>query len=512
MKLASNQTETAVLSIESAVLPIDTPQLTEPVQGGLGLPAGNLVLNVCRNATAHLAGRNLISLGRLVVASTIARTYGKEIFGEYSLIIVLLTLAEWLLDFGTSDVFTREICKKPEQGQHFLRILSALKLLQIVFASASFLLFILLMNYPSQIVKAGLFGSVSLLFFGGVLIFHVLFKATLTIEREVVAELVSVLVMIALIRTVSRYGGSLVLLFGCYAVSRATFFTCCDWFGRARFRLSIKGVSWPDVRWAFHSSAAMGAIGFIVVIYEAADVLLLSRLGSLSDVAYYSGAQRFISPVVVALTAIGATLYPVAASYWPESRVDFERSCQRALDTVFVVAGLAICVILAGADSLMRLLGPDLGPGSQVLSVLALVLFVKAITNTLGSVLYVVEAQNRALSLVVGALITKTTLITLLAPRFGYVGVALSALITDSATATLTLWLLRKHSGFRVRWSIPLKMVLVTLIASLAAIHFVPAHSLVTLVAAVALFIPLTALVGAVRVSDVMSLMNWKAS
>jgi O-antigen/teichoic acid export membrane protein len=492
-------------------VPIDQVQTLEPPAGpDLGLPSGSLRLSVFRNAAAHLAGRNLISLGRLVAASTIARTYGREVFGQYSLIIVILAIAEWLLDFGTSDVFVREICRAPERGARLLRMLAGLKILQFVVACAGFLLLMVSLRYPVEMLHASFFAAGSLLFFGGTLIYHTLFKATLTIEREVLAELGSVVLMIALLKIAPRFGVTVAVIFACHMASRAVFFLLCYLFGRRRFKLSLEGVKWPDIRWSFGSSAAIGAIGLIVVVYESIDLLLLSRIGSLSDVAYYSGAQRFVSPVVIALTGIGSTLYPLAASYWPDAWSEFEQSCQRALDSVFVVAGLAICTLVSGSDFLMSLLGKDLAAGAGILRVLALVLFMKAVTNALGPVLYVVQAQNRALWMVAGALVVKATLILLLAPRFGYIGVALSAILTDSATAFVTIRLLRKASGFRVRWKTPVQLTAIGLAAAYAPRLLHAGNGILAPMVAAALFVPLVFLSGAVRFSDLRLLLAWK--
>src|SRR4030095_8102263 len=135
------------------------------------------------------------------------------------------------------------------------------------------------------------------------------FKASLTMEREVAAELLSVLTMIPLIVLVSRRGGGLVSLIGCHLISRVVFFGLCFLLGKSRYRLSLEGVAWSDVRWGLRSSATIGVIGFLVVAYENIEILLLARLGSLSELAYYSGAQRLVWPLLIALASIGGTLY-----------------------------------------------------------------------------------------------------------------------------------------------------------------------------------------------------------
>lgn len=86
---------------------------------------------VLKNTMAQVVGRNLISLSRLAIAALIVRAFGKTTFGEYSLIFGILSVGEWLLDFGTTETFVREICREPERREHLLRIVTRAKLWQI---------------------------------------------------------------------------------------------------------------------------------------------------------------------------------------------------------------------------------------------------------------------------------------------------------------------------------------------------------------------------------------------
>ncbi len=176
------------------------------------------------------------------------------------------------------------------------------------------------------------------------------------------------------------------------------------------------------------TSAPIGIIGLLVAVYEAMDVLVLSKLGGLSDVAYYSAAQRLIWPMLIGLSSIGSTLYPIAASYWPRERDRFELACQRGVDTVVVLAGFAICAVASGAEFFMGILGSDLVKGAPALRILACLCFVKAITSTVGPLLYVVDAQKQTLQFIVIAVLAKLAALMVLAPQFGYLGVAFGAL------------------------------------------------------------------------------------
>jgi O-antigen/teichoic acid export membrane protein len=474
-----------------------------------GVPTKNLGRAVLKNSFAQVAGRMLIALSRLVVASFIVRSYGKSTFGEYSLVFVLLSVADWLVDFGTTEVFVREVCREPNSEPRLLRVLTAVKVVQLPAAFSILMVMMLALRYPARIVEAGLVGGLNLVFYAGVLIYRVNFKSTLTIEREVTAESLSVLAMIPMIALVCHYRGSLIALIFCHLISRAIFFGFCFLFGRKRFLPSMQGVTWHDLRWSFHSIAAIGVIGFLVGGYETIDILLLSKLRSFSELAYYSAAQRLVWPVLMALAAVGTTFYPIIASYWPHSRDKFDDACQRALDTVLVLAGFALSALLAGAEFFMGLLGPDLVRGAPALRVLALLCFVKTVTSTAGPVLYVVRAQKKALQFIAVALLVKTGVMAVLAPRFGYMGVAYGALAVETCFAAVpTIYFLQKLTGFHVQWTVPVKVVLITLIAA-AAPQLLGLHGLADALVAPLVYGVLVLFTGAVRVSEVRSVLRW---
>jgi len=481
-----------------------------------GPPAGpawglaeNLGWSVFKNTAAQGVGRLLIALSRLVVAGIIVRSFGKITFAEYSLIFGILAIAEWLIDFGVTEVFVREICRDPARAPGLLRIVTAAKFVQIAVAYAVLVAILLALRYPAKIVEAGLVGGAGMIFYGGVLVYRVSFKASLTMERDVAAELLSVLVAVPLVWLACHYGAGLSILVGCHFVSRAVFFGLAFLFGKSRYRPSVKGVTWRDIREGVRASAAIGTIGFLVGIYEAVGILLLSKLGTLSGLAYYSGAQRLVWPILMALASVGATLYPVLSSYWPHARADFERACQKGLNTVVVLGGLALCCLVAGADFFMGLIGPDIVPGAPALRVLAVLCFFKAISATLGPVLYVVHAQRYALQFIAVAVAVKAVVIAALVPRFGYMGVAYGSLGVEVCCAVVPcVYVLQRFSGYRVRWLVPLKVAAIAAVAAAAPRLLVSGSGLSAAIAAAAIYGPLVFLSRAVRLSDVRSLLS----
>lgn len=418
------------------------------------------------NSAAQAVGRLLVALVRLVIAGILVRAYGKESFGEYSLVMGLLTVADWLVDFGTTDVFVREYSRQPADGRRLLRILTLTRCIQIPAAALVLIGVGAALRYPPHVLLAILTGSLNLIFFGGVLIYRVIFRAELTIEHESIAELVSVLSMLPMVALTVRWHGGLVALLLCHVVSRVIYFTVCWWFGRSRFSLSTKDAGRADVRQALQSSAVIGVIGFLIGGHETIDVVVLSKLASLTDLAYYSAAQRLIWPVLMVLGSVAGTFYPVYASFWVNRRPDFDGLCQRALETILLLAGAASAVALASAEFMMGLLGPDLVGGAAALRLLSVLCFLKSITSTLGPVLYAVQAQNQALRFIVCAVLAKASLMVVLAPAYGYMGVAIGALVVEVLAGVIpTAVMVRKYAGYRVHWLCPAKIFAIMAVA-----------------------------------------------
>lgn len=473
----------------------------------------NLGRSILKNSAALSIGRILIALLRLFIAGIIVRSLGVDTFAQYVLVLGILTIADWLVDFGTSDVLVREICREPNRMPNLLRVLTAAKMVQVPLALVIVAMILLVLQYPAQVVLAGLVGAINLFFFGGVLVYRVIFRINLTMEREVAAELLSVIAVIPLFILACTNHWGLVFLVGCHTISRAIFFGICLLLGKGNYWPSLKGVAWLDVCSILKSSATIGIIGFLVTVYEILDIVLISKLGNLSDLAFFSGAQKLVWPLLMVLSSIGGTFYPVIASYWPHAKDKFNRICQRALESVVLLAGLAICTLLSGADFFMGLLGPDLVNGAPALKVLAVLCIVKAISATLGPVLYILHAQKKALKLVALALAIKVVVIAILAPRFGYMGVAYGALSVEVCFVLLpSINLFQRYTSYRLNWIVLIKVAMVTTVATLVSQLLLLPGTLTAALLAPFLYIPLAFLSGAGQISDVRSLLKRRTS
>ncbi len=416
-------------------------------------PAHPPMGRVVRNTVALAVGRNVSALARLAMLAIVARGLGTDTFGQYAVLIALLMVAEGLVDFGSNETFVREVSAQPQRRAALLRVLAAGRLLH---APAAWLLLVaatVLLGYDAEIVKAAALGGASLLFIGGVMVFRVLFRVELTMEREVAAEFVSVLFMVVALILLSLRGGGIVELMACHVASRALYFALAAWFVRHQFRWSLAGVTRADLAWSWRLCLPVGVTGSLVMLYDPMDVLLLSRLASIEETAQFAAAQRLAWPLLIALSAIGGTVYSLAAASWPHDPARLQRICQRGFDTV-VVGGLGVaCGGIVGAEALLGLISHELGGGSGALvfALLVTLCVAKAVSGTLGPVLLIVGASRVALAIVGLALVVKFLAALWWVPQAGIVGLAVVALVVELAcVVSPALWVVARRAGVRL--------------------------------------------------------------
>lgn len=469
-----------------------------------------LGLKVVTNAAALIGGRGLIALGRLVIAGLIARRFGTGSFADYAVLFGVLSIAEWVADFGTTETFVREAARPAADRGRLVGALIRLKVVQVPLALLALVSILLLMRYPAPMVEAGLAGGAGILFFGGVLVYRAVFRTTLTMEREVGAELVSVAAMVPMVALAASRGGGLTALLLCHAASRAVFFAAVALLGRGQLRPRRANTLLAA---DFRAAAPIGTIGILVAIYEAIDLLVLSKLATVSEVAGYSAAQRLIWPVLIGLGAVGQTIYPVAAAAFARGRQGFDTICQRGVEAVLILASIPLCSLLAAPAFFLGLIGPGLAGGAPLLRLLALLCFVKAISATVGPLLYAVGAQERALRFIAAAVVAKLAFVVALTLALGAVGAALGALLAEIAFAAVpSLVVLARAGGVALRWSVPARVVALALAAALVSALAFPAGGAAAAIAPPLLFLCAGLAARLVRLAELQALLRWRTS
>ena len=414
-----------------------------------------------KNSVSQIAGRLLLSLGRMVVALMIGRVAGTEMFGAYVLVLSFLVFFEWLVDFGQTDIGVRDICQAPGREAAVLGALFRLKIVQGVAYCLLLPALLMVMRYPPDIIRAGAVGAVGLLFYGGVQLFRTLFKVRMCMERDVLAELGGLAISFPLTWLACRAHAGIEILVGCYMVSRVAFFCLVAWLGRRERHPWGAGAGFREAWALFLRASPLGVGGLLVALYDSLAIVMLSKLADIDSEAQYAAATRFVYPVIIIVQALNSAFYPPLSAMWKTAPARFKQLQQTVLETSLLVGGALFCAINAGADFLMGLMGPSIGAAAGILRILAWVVLARALTTSMSPLIIVSGRQGRTVWITATSVVLEAVAFLLLVPRYGIAGAAAGYLIIEVAVGVAPVsWIGQRAAKTTLAWTAPAKLIL----------------------------------------------------
>ncbi|MEW6620361.1 MAG: flippase [bacterium] len=447
----------------------DTDEVETRVHTAL-LPK-NINWAVLKNIGVQVIARIIITVFRYLGNFLIFRFWGGERFGQYSLILIILSFGETILDFGLNEIFVREVHQHPYRKQSLLSALTYSKMLQIIVAYIVIVGLLVLSGYSKEVVYAGLIGGLELVFFGGIFIYKGLFKAMLKIQCDMIAELVSTVVFFGLLVEVCYFGGGLSVIFIAFVCSRMVYFLVAFALGRRDYNLYIERWNTVDIRKGFIAALPIGISMFMVSIYTSLDIFMLSWMDSWKSVGLYSAAYRFMLPLVLIPTALMTTLYPILSSYWGHRMDDLRKLYQQGMDCSILLAGATFCGVVAGAGFLMNLFGPEAVEATPALRILALTITIMHLSAIIGPMFIIIRQQWFSLAFGMGGVIINATLNILLIPRFSYIGAAVATCMREITLVILALFVIQHFIGYHLKWWILVKVVISVTISLVVIQH-----------------------------------------
>ncbi len=419
----------------------------------------NLKWSVLKNATSQIGGRVFLSLARLIISVLIVRYAGVDRFGEYALVVSILVLGEWLVDFGFTEISVRDMCQTPEQSQSVLNALALVKAIQ------GFLVYFLvigifyLLDYPDAVLRAGIIGGVGLIFYSGALFLRAGFRFRMEMDKDVLSEVIGVLVIIPLIWIAGIMQASLEILVMCYAFSRVVFFLCAIFLTKESIRFKKDSFVNEEIKNLIKASIPLGIMGLLVSFYETLIPVFLSKLADMEAVAYFSCAMRFVFPVIIVLHAIGHTVYPLLSSYWQKDQEKFEKVQEAALNASLLVAASMFCLLYSMAEFLMGLVDPKMIEGAFLLKLLSWVVLIRTTTTVVSPLIIIPGGQKKALWITVLTLILKIIVLSWLIPAYGLFGAGIGYIATELVGVVPVVLASQYLSGIRLKWMVPFKAI-----------------------------------------------------
>lgn len=424
----------------------------EELTGHAALPAPKVTWLVFKNAVVQAGGRNLGTVAKFIGYILIVRIYGPEWFGQFSVIIALLAISEVLLEFGYGDIFVRDLCQEPENRHRLLSALAYSKLFQIVAAYALLVFLLLVLRYPRELTLVGLVAGLELVFMGVVMVYRVVFKADLQMERDAIGEIVCSLVFLGFVVWICTRGLGFYAMFCGFVISRGIYSLIALSLGHREFDLRTSRWDTAEVRSKFMAAMPFGLSIFTAVLFNSQDILMLSKMDTMHSVGIYSVAYRFVHPLVIVAVSLMAGLFPILASYWGQRMDELRRLYQLGVDLSIALAGMAFCFIYASAGFLVSLWGENAIEATFTLKVLGFAIAAFFVSSMVGPMWVMVRARWLALCLGFTGVLFNFLLNWVLIPRYSCLGAAIATVLTEVGLMFPGFWYIQRKIGLRLRW------------------------------------------------------------
>lgn len=403
-----------------------------------------------KSSASLVVGRVALSGMRMVAALIVARLAGTEDFGAYALLLSLIGLAEWLVDFGQTDMAVRDAARRPGRRAAVLAALARAKRVQGPVVALLLPVGLWLAAQDRAMLLAGCAGSVAVLATAAMQPARAALRLALRMDRDIGAELTGVALMLPLLAIACHVGAPLPLLVASFALARLVQAALvAHWAGPLE---QVAARRLPVTRLA-RQALPLGCAGLLVLLYDALAPLLLARLLDMRAVALYAAAARFIMPVLVAVQAVASAVFPLIARDWRRDPAAFARTQQGALMLSVALAALLFAGIHGGAAFLMGLMGPDFLAGVPLLQLMAWTLLARAITTAMSPLIIVAGRQGRAMLLTLLSLAGQCAALWLLVPTMGVIGAAWACLLVELLLGTIAVsWIAQAVTGLRIDW------------------------------------------------------------
>ncbi|MBF0485341.1 MAG: oligosaccharide flippase family protein [Candidatus Omnitrophica bacterium] len=405
---------------------------------------------IFKNTAFLFIVRILSSCFSFLLVLFIARKMGPGLLGQFALVFAYFIIFTEFPLLGLNLFISREVAKKNEDLRAFFFIGNFLSFLSLIPLIAILIAIMFFGQYPHDVVW-GIFWIIFALFPSA----FIAMAQTLFIAFEKIDQLSLAIALENLIRTV----GAVIILFNKgNIVDVFLFFFIC--------RLMAMGINiillkknkmipnsfvWDKGVFLFtlkHWPVFLG-IYILALVSSKIDFFLLSKLGTIEDLGFYSASYKFLDVLLMAPTAFIYSLFPFLSKNGMTRDVGEMVSAFLRFFSLFAI--LVVAFFFFGAkDILAMAFGHQFSGAALVFGILIWNFFIVGCDQIMGTVLLSQNRQLADLKMLTAFFVVYIIGLFVLIPQFHYVGAGV-ATVSSSAFLLGLRFLYLRRAGFNIR-------------------------------------------------------------
>lgn len=435
------------------------------------------------NVVGLMTGRMMMSIMRLVTVLLIARFGGVETFGAYILVMSVIFIVEWLVDFGVNDIVVRNACSDRTRMHSWLKSAVGVRAFQVIIAICALPIAFNFFDVEYYLVNS-LVAAVGVVCYGMALLYRIIARVNLKMHRDVANEAVGNLVTLVFSLCAIYFQWGLIGLIGAHAAGRLVYLlNCIGAFWRcAGVATPIKNLK-PIVSASkengvlIRQALPLGLGGLLAVCYDNLAPFVLAQLLSLEAVGYYAAAVRFVVPVVVLMQAISQVFYTPLSGLWRADRKQFSELQQTCLEVTLFLSGLAFSVLYGGATFYMGFFGDTFSESIDVFKIVIWSLLAKGMTLAMSLPIIIAGQQGKTLWITALVVVFTLTAFLLIVPIYGVKGAATTFVVVEFCVTGIPILFMSQYwANYRINLSASVKLMLAAVVSA-SVVTLFKAHS-----------------------------------
>lgn len=425
---------------------------------------------ILKNTSFLIGGQAFNMLGRLIFSIFLARYLGVASLGDIFFALAIIELFYIITDFGLGIIVTREVSSdKAKKAVYLANTLTIKLILDLISAS---LVVIFIHIFPATpTMRTLVYILIPTIFFNSFFAsFTYIFRAHEDMKQESIISLVSNLLYLSL--------GFLAIYFK-FSILAFAFITTLSAlinFGLAAIIYSLKyqafkfGFKMTIARYLLKASVPVGVGIILSMVYNRVDVILLSFFKGSSEVGLYAAAYKLISIFLFVPYFLATSMFPAMAEWKSQEKMqELKNLIEKSIKAIMIIViPAAVFVSLVPDRIVLKIYGDQFFASAPALGVLVWYLVIMFPANIFNHLLFLSHAKAYAVFNLI-ALAISISLNLCLIPVFGFLGVAITAVVSVSVLVFLSYL---KIYGSLFKLGIRRK-ILMPLIASLGIVFFV---------------------------------------
>ncbi len=377
---------------------------------------------VLRNFIALLTGEAFAKFFSLIFIMILSRTYGPEGFGVYAFTYSLVSLFDFVLDFGTSPYLIREGAREPERMKSLISSIFGMKIALFVLIALGFTAWLRVTSYAQ---------SGMILYFLLWLLFESLTQ-TLNFGLRAKDDMKYEAILRSVEKGIVCGAAGIAAILGkplLFVVAGICFSNGLRFLATLAITTRKEMLTWPTwdqgiLHLTHHSFYFAIAVLFSGIYYKIDTLMIAAYLGEMSA-GYYAAGQRILDNLLFIPGALVMSVYPLFSRTQEQEKLFSWYN--KAAKLLIAVSIPVVIACLIDAEAIVTLIYGDLflpsAPALRVLSVSFALLF--AVTLA-GTTLRAMNHERYNAFVLAGTVGLNAFLNMLLIPRYGILGAAWS--------------------------------------------------------------------------------------